>query len=149
MRCWWCANTSCRSLGRNDPLLETSKLVQGLRVFSPVTSWGFSESPSLWILHPGRARWLRTCRHAVRGKSVVAIVGGCFLVLSFEKEQLESRISAIRIEVPTAEIAFVAGSGQELVRQMIKEGPSLEEKTGVALPVSDVSAYFRYGCVWK
>jgi hypothetical protein len=77
----------------------------------------------------------------------VAIVGGCFLVLSFEKEQLESRISAIRIEVPTAEIAFVAGSGQELVRQMIKEGPSLEEKTGVALPVSDVSAYFRYGCV--
>ena len=43
--------------------------------------------------------------------------------------------------MPTAEIAFVAGSGQELVRQMIKEGPSLEEKIGVALPVSDVSAY--------
>ena len=50
-----------------------------------------------------------------RGKSVVVTVGGVTTL---------------------AEIAFVAGSGQELVRQMIKEGPSLEEKIGVALPVT-------------
>ena len=70
------------------------------------------------------------CTWCTRGREICGN-GGCFL------EKLELRISAVWIEVHLSSfIACRACSGQELVRQMIKEGPSLEEKIGVGLPVT-------------